>query len=172
MHRLMPHKIKGEGHFSAVFKKIGIEDDIKRSFPLPAKKEMVNEYRKFEKENLNIVLDGVFVSFGDYLYLMPDEMISLDKIKCVRPGLLLGEVRKGRFIPGHHLCMALKCHDFKRTISADEIQLQSYFRGEAISGLGEKGYGAVLYDGKYPVGWYKLSDGQAKNHYPKYLRKV
>lgn len=172
MHRLMPHKIKGEGHFSAVFKKIGIEDDIKRSFPLPAKKDMVNEYRKFEKENLNIVLDGVFVSFGDYLYLMPDEMISLDKIKCVRSGLLLGEVRKGRFIPGHHLCMALKCIDFKRTISADEIQLQSYFRGEAISGLGEKGYGAVLYDGKYPVGWYKLSDGQAKNHYPKYLRKV
>ena len=172
MHRLMPHRIEGEGHFSAVFKKSGEKQVEKLSSPTPAKKEMTEAYRLFEKENLNTKLDGNFVSFGDFLYLMPKEMISLDKIKCIRPGLQLGEVRKGRFIPSHHLCMALKKEDFKRLIVLSDDEISLYTRGEAIIHNGEKGYGAMLYKEKYPIGWYKLSEGLAKNHYPKYLRKV
>lgn len=172
MHRLMPHKIKGEGHFSAVFEKSGDAMSQKHSQPLPAKKEMVQAYRTFEKENLNTELQGVFVSFGEFLYLMPEEMISLDKIKCIRPGIQLGEIRKGRFIPAHHLCMALKKEEFKRNIALTDEETASYLRGETISSYGEKGYGAALYQGKFPLGWYKLSEGQAKNHYPKHLRKV
>lgn len=172
MHRLMPHKIKGEGHFSALFEKNGEKKTEKFSAPVPAKKEMAEAFRMFEKENLNIALDGSFVSFGEILYLLPKEMISLDKIKCVRPGLCLGEVRKGRFIPSHHLCMALKKDDFKRTIALSDEEISLYIKGQAIMNDGEKGYGAMLYKEKYPIGWYKLSDGCAKNHYPKYLRKV
>ena len=170
MHRLMPHKIKGEGHFSALFEKSGDKEITKYSAPNLASREMTEAFRSFEKENLNTSLDGSFVSFGDFLYLMPKEMISLDKIKCVRPGLCLGEVRKGRFIPSHHLCMALKKEDFKRTISLSDEDISLYVKGETIMRDGEKGYGAMLYKEKYPVGWYKLSDGCAKNHYPKHLR--
>lgn len=170
MHRLMPHRIKGEGHFSALFEKAGEMKPQITSVPDTAKKEMVNIYRNFEKENLNTVLDGVFVSFGDFLYLVPREMVSLDKIRCVRPALQLGEIRKGRFIPAHHLCMALKKDDFRRSIPLDEKQVALYIKGEAIEHNSDKGYGAMLYNGKYPIGWYKLSDGCAKNHYPKHLR--
>jgi len=170
MHRLMPHKIKGEGHFSALFEKRGERDITKHSAPDLAKKEMTEAFRSFEKENLNTSLAGNFVSFGELLYLVPKEMISLDKIKCIRPGLCLGEVRKGRFIPSHHLCMALKKEDFKRTISLTDEEIPLYIKGETILRDGEKGYGAMLYNGKYPIGWYKRSDGCAKNHYPKHLR--
>ena len=172
MHRLMPHKIKGEGHFSALFQKSGEGRKSENSQPTPAKKEMINSYRLFEKENLNTFLDGNFVSFGDFLYLVPVGMISLDKIKCLLPGIQLGEVRKGRFIPAHHLCMALKKEGFKRTISLSEDEIELFVKGGAIARNSEKGYGAMLYNEKYPVGWYKLSDGCAKNHYPKHLRKV
>ncbi len=171
-HRLMPHKVHGEGHFSALFEKVGEGDDEKRNPVSEVKKEVINIYREFEKENLNTVLDGIFVSFGDFLYLVPRGMISLDKIKCVRAGLLLGEVRKGRFIPSHHLCMALKKEEFKRTISLTDDEIALYVKGEAITTTGEKGYGAMLYNDTYPIGWYKLSDNIAKNHYPKHLRKV
>ena len=133
---------------------------------------MIEVFRSFEKENLNTHLEGNFVSFGEFLYLLPEEMISLDKIKCVRSGLQLGEVRKGRFIPSHHLCMALKKEDFKRTISLSDEEIELYIKGQAIARNEEKGYGAMLYSGKFPIGWYKLSDGYAKNHYPKHLRKV
>lgn len=172
MHRLMPHIIKGEGHFSAVFQKSGEKNNQKVSSPIPAKKEMTEAFRAFEKENLNTEMDGNFVSFGEFLYLLPKEMISLDKIKCIRPGLQLGEVRKGRFIPSHHLCMALKKEDFRRTIPLSDEEISLYIKGEAIANNGEKGYGAMLYNERYPVGWYKLSDGLAKNHYPKHLRKA
>lgn len=172
LRRLMPHKIKGEGHFSALFEKCGEGKKSENKLPLSAKKEMIDSYRLFEKENLNTVLDGIFVSFGDFLYLVPKEMISLDKIKCVRPGIQLGEVRKGRFIPSHHLCMVLKKEDFKRTISLSEEEIALYVKGSAIAHNSEKGYGAMLYKDKYPIGWYKLSDNLAKNHYPKHLRKV
>lgn len=171
MHRLLPHKVKGEGHFSALMRKGGEDKPRKYTSPLEAKKDAVESYRKFEKENLNVKLDGKFVSFGENLYLLPEEMISLDKIKCIRPGLLLGEVKKGRFEPSHHLCMALKCDDFKRTISLSEEEIQVYLTGGTINRDGEKGFGAMLFNGKFPTGWYKLSDGVAKNHYPKHLRR-
>lgn len=171
MHRLMPHKVKGEGHFSALMRKSGEDKPIKYSYPAEAKKDAVSSYRKFEKENLNVKLEGRFVSFGENLYLLPEEMISLDKIKCIRPGLLLGEVKKGRFEPSHHLCMALKCDDFMRTIALTDDEIQVYLTGGTINRDGEKGFGAMLYNGKFPIGWYKLSDGVAKNHYPKHLRR-
>ena len=171
MHRLMPHLVKGEGHFSAVFEKEG--EGRKNTYPdaATAKNDAVKAYRDFEKETLSVTLDGNFVSFGDFLYLLPKEMISLDKIKCLCAGLLLGEVRKGRFIPSHHLCMALKKEEFKRSIALSSEEIASYVKGEAIHTDGEKGYGAMLYNEKFPVGWYKYSDGCAKNHYPKNLRK-
>lgn len=172
MHRLMPHRIKGEGHFSAVFEKSGERQAKKHTPPITAKKEMIEAYRSFERENLNMSLDGNFVSFGENLYLLPKEMITLDKIKCIRPGLFLGEVRKGRFVPSHHLATALKKEDFKQSIALSEDKLEAYLKGETIVYNGEKGYGVMLYKEKFPVGWYKLSDGQAKNHYPKHLRKV
>lgn len=171
MHRLMPHKVKGEGHFSALMRKGGNEGSKKCSVPAEAKKDAVESYRKFEKENLNVNLKGRFVAFGENLYLMPEEMISLDKIKCVRPGLFLGEVKKGRFEPSHHLCMALEKDGFKRTISLSEDEIQCYLAGGTINRDGEKGFGVMLYKEKHPIGWYKLSDGVAKNHYPKHLRR-
>ena len=167
-HRLMPHKVKGEGHFSALMYKRGSVSNKKYSLPKEAKKDAIECYRQFEEESLNTKLQGRFVSFGENLYLLPGEMISLDNIKCVRPGLFLGEVRKGRFVPSHHLCLSLKSTDFKRTVSLTDEQILLYVKGEAIDS--EKGFGAMLYKEKFPIGWYKQSDGMAKNHYPKHLR--
>ncbi len=170
INRLMPHKVKGEGHFSALMHKGGNSENRKYPDIKEAKKDAVSLYRQFEKENLTTVLDGKFVSFGDNLYLTPKEMISLDKIKCVRPGLFLGEIRKGRFIPSHHLCLSLKASSFRRTIALSDEKISLYLKGEAIASDSEKGYGAMLYKGRFPLGWYKQSDAMAKNHYPKQLR--
>ena len=172
MHRLMPHMVRGEGHFAAVFEKQGEGEKRIMQGKNDITRQVLSLYREFEKENLNISLNGDFRLFGSHLYLVPNGAGSLAKIICVRAGLLLGEIVKNRFVPSHHLCMALKKEDFRRTISLNDEMIKKYRRGESIQCQSEKGFGTMLYMDKFPLGWYKYSDGYAKNHYPKYLRDL
>ena len=160
--RIFPHKSRGEGHFAALFKKCGNE---KNDFKKVYKSDKEQLFRSFEKEHLNTKLDGVFVEFGDKLYLMPYSL-DIDKIKTELPGLFLGVCKKSRFEPAHALCLALSKEDFKNVYETEDTD--KFFRGETLSG-DVKGWTAVLYKG-FPIGWGKGSEGIIKNHFPKYLR--
>lgn len=160
--RIFPHTSKGEGHFVALFEKT--EGSI-NTFEKTYKCDKAKEFLAFQKENLNCNLKGEIVSFGDNLYLMPED-IDIDKIKVVLPGLHLGVCKKGRFEPSHALCLALAGSDFKRTYTVEDTS--KYYRGETLC-CDENGWTAVLYDG-YPIGWGKSTGGVLKNHFPKYLR--
>lgn len=181
--RIFPHHQKGEGHFIALFKKgeKKTEKTLKNTEKTPKKTlkkgvkntyfpaEAVSLYKKFEKEALNISLDGDFVLFGDNLYLKP-EGIDIDKIRVVRCGLHLGEVKKNRFEPSHALCLALEKNDFKSVLDfeADSDILRDYMTGNVIE-CSQSGWTAVLADG-FPIGWGKASGGMLKNRFPKFMR--
>ena len=160
--RIFPHKSKGEGHFVALFHKK--DGDVKEHFNKYSSK-MQDVFRSFEKENLNIKLEGHIVDFGDKLFMMP-KPVDIDKIKTLSAGLFLGVCKKGRFEPSHALCLALSAKEFKNTFETDEPE--KFFRGETMP-CDKKGWTAVLYNG-FPIGWGKASDGILKNHFPKYLR--
>ncbi|MBR4723785.1 MAG: RsmF rRNA methyltransferase first C-terminal domain-containing protein [Clostridia bacterium] len=122
-------------------------------------------YREFEKENLNTVLCGNIISFGERLYLLP-EGINIDNVKTLTAGLFLGTVKKNRFEPSYALCLALSKEEFKRCEEAEDVS--KYFRGETQK-TDLSGWTAVTYNG-YPLGFGKGADGILKNHFPKYLR--
>ncbi len=167
--RIFPHRQKGEGHFIALFKK-PLSDAEERKYPKYKENiESVKLYRNFEKENLNISLEGFFKSFGDKLYLLPYN-IDIDKISTLRYGLELGECKKGRFEPSHALALALKKEDFKRAISLDieSEEIKKYLSGDVFSS-DEHGWCAVCAL-QYPIGWGKASGGIMKNKLPKGLR--
>lgn len=117
--------------------------------------------------------------FGDSLYWLPaasgrlsgPEM--LQGLKVPRPGLHLGDFRGGgRFEPGHALAMAASAEDARlaANYAADSLEAAAYLRGEALPAeTGVKGWGLTAVDG-FPLGWFKASDGQYKNHRPKGLR--
>lgn len=169
--RIFPHKNKGEGHFLAVFKKSGNKSE--RNFVVSKADRKSNDavkfYREFEKETLNVTLDGDFKLFGDNLYLVPHS-INLDKLKVVRAGLHLGVIKKNRFEPSHALLLSLSKDDFKKSVSFEcySVELLKYLHGETLMG-DFSGYIAVCVD-ENPIGWAKGSQGILKNHYPKYLR--
>ena len=165
MEKILPHTHRGEGHFAAKFVKGGSEQKDRRP---STEKIDLTLYRKFEEDSLNIHLDGDFALFGERLYLAPKGFGTLNGIKTVRPGLYLGDNKKGRFEPAHHLAMALKKEQFKRTVSLDDEAANEYYTGAAASGEG-KGYAGVLWN-EFPIGWGKITDGTVKNHIPKYLR--
>lgn len=168
--RIFPHKNKGEGHFIALFHNLDKDNGERKRTALKSEKcEGEKLYREFEKEFLNVNLDGEFCLFGENLYLKP-KCIDIDKIKVVRAGLPLGICRKGRFEPSWALCLSLTKNDFKNTLdfSADSEKLKNYMMGQTLE-CNKKGWCAVTVDG-YPLSWGKASNGILKNHFPKYLR--
>ena len=164
--RLWPHKLLGEGHFVAVLRKKG--DVPANCAPCPGEK-LPREWLDFAKE-LGITLPaGKAILFGPNLFWAPEELPNLKGLKVLRPGLELGEVKKGRFEPAHGLALWLK--DCANTLSlpADSTEIRQYLHGEVLF-TQNQGWCLVQVDG-YGIGWGKASAGVLKNHYPKGLRR-
>lgn len=165
--RIFPHKNKGEGHFVALFHSFGNAEFSEKKKTIKNADDFL--YRKFEKDFLNITLDGEFCMFGENIYLKPKN-IDIDKIKVVRAGLHLGIYRKNRFEPSHALCLALTKENFKNTMNfpCGSEELKKYLMGNTIE-CDKNGWCAITVNG-FPIGWGKASGGILKNHFPKYLR--
>ena len=164
--RIWPHKVLGEGHFVAVLRKVGQED-------LPAAptlgEKLPKEWTEFSKK-LDIKLPaGKAVLFGQSLYWAPPEMPELRGIKVLRPGLELGELKKGRFEPAHALALWLREAACMQTLSGESREIKAYMHGETIP-TDCSGWCLVRVD-SYSIGWGKGDGKILKNHYPKGLRR-
>ena len=164
--RLWPHKLLGEGHFAAVLRKNhGEEGDI----PLISGEKLPKEWESFAKE-LNIHLpEGKAVLFGSSLYWVPEDMPDIRRIKVVRPGLELGEVKKNRFEPAHALALWLKNCEKSQDFPGESAEIRKYMEGQVIPGTC-RGWCLITADG-YSLGWGKGDGTSIKNHYPKGLRR-
>lgn len=174
--RLFPHKLRGEGHYLAVLQKK--EDGSGREYAKGGEeretaKDNCKAYLEFAKETLKVIPEGIYVTFGDQLYLVPKQTPSLKGLKVLRPGLHLGTNKKNRFEPSHALALYLNkekvCHSLD--LSADSNEIRAYINGQTIIAEGDKGWYLMTVDG-YSIGWGKLAGGVMKNHYPKGLRKL
>ena len=165
-HRLWPHKLLGEGHFAAVLTKIDGDSEILSS---PAPGKLPKEWLDFAKE-LGIRLPpGLPVIFGQTLFWAPEGMPDIQKLRVLRPGLELGEVKKGRFEPAHALALWLESCKNEQSYPADSDEMGKYIHGEVVPSE-VKGWCLVKADG-YSIGWGKGDGRVLKNHYPKGLRR-
>ena len=166
MFRLWPHKLLGEGHFAAVLRKNeGNEENV----TLLSGTKLPKEWTDFAKE-LGIRLpDGKAVMFGQNLYWAPEDMPELKKLKVLRPGLELGEVKKGRFEPAHALALWLKDCKNTETYAPDSAEMAAYIHGDVVPS--EKKGWCLVKAGDYSIGWGKGDGRVLKNHYPKGLRR-
>ena len=164
--RLWPHKLRGEGHFAAVLRKLGDEE---REEPRPvAGQKLPKEWSDFAKE-LGITLpEGEAITFGQSLYWVPKGMPDLTGLKVERPGLELGIAKKGRFEPAHALALWLRDCRCVQDYSADSNHIAAYLHGDVVPST-QKGWCLVTVDG-YSIGWGKGDGNVLKNHYPKGLR--
>lgn len=169
--RLFPHRIKGEGHFTAMLEKSG-EPMPKKKKRAGKKQAVPKEYEEFAEKYLNLPLEGwQYHMREDRLYALPEDIKIQGKIRYLRTGLLLGECRKKRFEPSQALAMFLKRSEATSSISftaADE-RVVRYLKGETveITEAEEKGLLAwtlVCVDG-FPLGWAKLVNGSLRNKY-------
>lgn len=181
--RLFPHKIKGEGHFVAVLEKEGTSLDaadrilsrngVEKTLSIKDCKEyeaFLNE--EIKADRLKEAGKNAYLRFGDQLYLVPDRMPGLKRLKVLRPGLHLGTILKNRFEPSHALALTLTPDEVVHTwnLDSNSAEAANYLKGGTFPAEGEKGWYLITVDG-YSIGWGKLAGGIMKNHYPKGLRK-
>lgn len=160
--RLYPHKVRGEGHFVALFQKDGVPAGSARPTELKGSgkarnnsklTEPVNTWNAFAKElfkpdsapaqgrsgsDLTQLLRSLTperaVCFGEELSLLPEGLSApqLAGLKVLRPGLHLGTFRKNRFEPSHALALALTYDEVINSFELSGEQVLRYLRGETI----------------------------------------
>lgn len=191
--RFLPHKVKGEGHFAALFKKGDKQEDttiaqkglaqspaesLKQSFreqqvvkgKIPDSMEEfmkdITEWKQWKKRIFFI---------KERAFLLPEHCPSLQGLRIVRSGLYLGDCLKKRFEPSQALAMALKPGDYKRSISfpAEDIRVKRYLRGETVDIDDTELNGWTLFCvDEFPLGWGKCNRGRLKNKYNPAWRKL
>ena len=166
MFRLWPHKLKGEGHFAAVLRKNGGEEEE----PATLKEtKCPKAWEEFARENCITLPAGKGLLFGQTLYWVRSEMPDLKGLRVIRPGLELGELKKDRFEPAHALALWLKETKNCQSFPADSKEIAAYMNGQTLP-CSKKGWTLVQADG-YSLGWGKGDGTVLKNHYPKGLRR-
>lgn len=179
--RLFPHRIRGEGHFLALLRKKGGEASLKTHTGAEGRKErhkpalqpgdkglleleaFLNSCRiPWEKERIFIHQESV--------YYLPCGLAPGLPLRFLRTGLLLGELKKGRFEPSQALAMALHLQEYPvvLNLSEEDERVMRYLKGETINLLPEegpvKGWCLVAYRG-FPLGWAKGNNMTLKNKY-------
>lgn len=177
--RIFPHKMDGEGHFLALFRKKG--DSLPPVF---------RSLEKGPDKNTRKWLDEFFAEIGlktlggqefdwnrvevrkDKVYYQLPFPLDLRGISFLRNGLYLGDLKKNRFEPSQPLALALHKGDIEATISlsVSDERITRYLKGETLNiepdeAAHKKGWHLLCADG-YPVGFGKLVNGILKNKYP------
>ncbi|HFU4221740.1 TPA: RsmF rRNA methyltransferase first C-terminal domain-containing protein [Streptococcus suis] len=170
--RMYPHHFAGEGQFVAKFKFLG---EAKQKKLKPGKSNLNREqqtlWKEFEQKHLKVSLTGLLQVFGDNLYLLPDGLPDLSKVKIARNGLHLGTFKKKRFEPSFALGLALHSTEVKNRVEISLEDFPAYVAGQtvAVSKDLPNGWYQVAVQGN-GLGFAKIVSGTLKNAFPKGLR--
>ncbi len=192
--RLWPHHLRGEGHFIAKLGRPprapgaraaenpspGYRGPRRGSVAEPEAggsglstgpgRAVFEAWRGFAAEALVEEPVGVRV-VGERVYSVVEEEVAGAGVRLVRPGLLLGRVRPGRFEPAHALGMAAGPGLARRARELDDGEAAAWVRGGTLGHDGPGGWTLVRWNG-WPLGWGRAAGGTLKNHYPKGLRTM
>lgn len=170
--RVYPHKVKGEGHFTALLQKGEEEPEqplplSKKSRDVPVPEELKTFLASVSKDFLQ---EGSFDYRGEKVYWLPGTLPSIKGLRFLRTGLYLGDWKKRRFEPSQALAMALSMDEYDNSISffAEDERVIRYLKGETVELSSEhqdvRGWVLVCVDG-YPLGWAKGMNQSLKNKY-------
>lgn len=174
MLRLMPHRLRGDGHFVAKLRKAGVPEPPRPKGASRPDRDATTALAMLWEEacpESALPPDMDYKILGDRLYARPAGCPDTSGLRVIAPGLCLARLGRGRVEPEHALAMAMDPRAARRRAALDPEQARAWLRGEALPRDGEKGWTHVTCLG-LPLGWGKASEGMLKNHLPKGLRRV
>ncbi len=171
--KLWPHLCHGEGQYAALLEKQGEErpdspPQISGNFTEKGNETVTDFFRLIS--GISWRTDRWFIQ-NDQLYEWPEEAGPWQKLRFLRTGLHLGEIRRGRFEPSQALAMYLSGEQFANTVefALEDERVLRYLKGETVDASyalrrGGDGWCLVLMAG-LPLGWAKRSKDTLKNKY-------
>ena len=169
--RLWPHHLHGEGHFTALLRKDGEDFGHSKEMGEKGMKVLPEEFEQFLKEGgVNLSFDpSRLIVQGDHLSYLPENMRPLGKLRRMRTGWYLGDIKKKRFEPSGFFARGLSNEECKHWIDLelDDPRVIKYLKCETLEvpmDL-ENGWYIVGVCG-HSLGWGKVSGGTLKNKYP------
>ena len=97
---MYPHQFKGEGQFVAHLQFKGDNPAPKfKASKSNLSREQLTLWQEFAQKHLKVNLRGILQTFGDQLYLLPELLPDLGKLKIARNGLHLGTLRRNVLNP-------------------------------------------------------------------------
>ncbi len=169
-YRFYPDKVKGEGLFISVLKKINTETHT----------EFI-EGEKIEKINpgeLEIITGWIaspeqfeFIKIKDQVHAirkshLHDAEILFSNFKMINAGIELGRISRNELIPAHALAMSNLLSDRIQFIEVDLETALNYLRKNTIQlNTALNGWCLIKYLG-FNLGWVKIIPGRINNYYP------
>ena len=177
-YRFFPDKVKGEGFFVAVFKKISTEYSALDSTVKVDKNTIVS---KTEKEVIhsfiNVPEQYEYWKNRDSILALPSDNIDfikliISKLYIKRVGIELGSIKGKDFIPSHHLAMNSKLSEcYNQKIDVDEETALKYLRKQELNIISLKGWNLIQFK-NLPLGWIKGLPNRINNYYPSEWRII
>lgn len=164
--RLWPHKIKGEGHFLALLKKADGEQPIFK-YEKIKKVKLTPETEEFFK-NCKMDIDWSHVrEHQGKLFYLKEDIPEMKKVRVLRKGLYLGEMKKGRFEPSQSFAVALAANEYEPYLSFDinDENTVKYLKCETLDVDTNTEGIHLVGTNEFPLGWAKIKKGRLKNKY-------
>ncbi|MCR4633635.1 MAG: RsmB/NOP family class I SAM-dependent RNA methyltransferase [Erysipelotrichaceae bacterium] len=167
--RLYPHRIKGEGHFVALLEKQGEKRKTSLHVSAPDKKLLDLIPDEFHGS----LPDGDLVLRKDRLYVLPPYDFPSGNARILRSGLLVGELKHGRFRPSQALAMTMSPVKYGKILdlSLEDERVLKYLKCETlkVDDVSLEGTLLVCVD-HFPLGFGEVKNGILKNRYPVHYR--
>ena len=172
MLRVLPHRVRGDGHFVAKLRRAGEtipeRPAIRRKDPAAALLNRLGD----EVCSLPDWLSGMALHLcGDRLCAAPADAPATDGLRVLTPGLWLLRAGRSHIQPEHALAMALDPGLARRALDLDDAGAAAFLSGAPVACEAPAGWTLARYRG-LPLGWGKVTGGAMKNHLPKGLRRA
>lgn len=182
--RIFPHRMDGEGHFLALFRKKETADACsprgagnKTAVRKGLKGEEKRLFDEFAGKTGRVWEPERLESKNGMIYYMPAMLPQMKGLRFLRSGLFMGEVKKNRFEPSQSLAMVLTSQQFDNCLmlTVQDERVIRYLKGETLAltpreAEAPDGWQLVCVDG-YPLGWGKKNGSSVKNKYHSGWRK-
>ena len=164
--RIFPHKMEGEGHFLALLKKADGEQPTFK-YEKIKKVKLTPETEEFFK-NCKMDIDWSHVrEHQGKLFYLKEDIPEMKKVRVLRKGLYLGEMKKGRFEPSQSFAVALAANEYEPYLSFDinDENTVKYLKCETLDVDTNTEGIHLVGTNEFPLGWAKIKKGRLKNKY-------